>query len=328
MNLEWLAQAEKESGGLPAWWPVIALVVPLVITLIVALINRSGAIKVAKIQTEPKAAVPDLAQEVSRILGEELDKRLGPDQSTKAQEAFEQGRREADIAAKELLEKHAQTIHELQAQLAATQQESASQEPAGTAAVRLFNHGREVHLKGELAQAVGLYTAAILLDEEMSVTYYNRGNARFDLGQKAEALADYEKTAELDPASWQAVYNAGNTRYDLGQKEEAIRDYSESIRLNPSWPHAFYNRGNAKSDLGDLNGAISDYEAVIAMDPAFSAAFYNRACQLAKSGRGDAALESLRAAIELDPIRWRKEAKVDPDFDSIDQHPGFRALVD
>lgn len=328
MNLVWLAQAEKESGGLPPWWPVIALVVPLVITLIVALIQRSGAIRVAKIQTEPKVPAPDLSQEVSRILGEELDRRLGPGQSLKAQEAFENGRREADSAAKELLDRHEQTIHELQAQLAARQQEALGQEPAGTAAVRLFNHGREVHLKGDLAQAVGLYTAAILLDEGMSVAYYNRGNARFDLGQKTEALSDYERTAELDPASWQALYNAGNARFDLGQLEAAMQDYSAAIRLNPAWSAAFYNRGNAKSELGDSAGAILDYDAVIAIDAGFSAAHYNRACQLAKSGHGDAALESLKRAIELDAVRWKKEAKVDPDFDLIDQHPGFRALVD
>lgn len=81
---DWLAEAEKDGGGsLPAWWPIAALMVPLLVTLIVALIQRSGAVRAAQIAAQPK---PDMlppteviTEEVMRVLGEELDKRLGHD---------------------------------------------------------------------------------------------------------------------------------------------------------------------------------------------------------------------------------------------------------
>jgi hypothetical protein len=91
----------------------------------VAVIQMSGVVKSARIASEAKGAIPPekIAEEVARVLGTELDKRLGKEAVAGAQAAFAQGKEEAEAAARELIEAHERAIQDLQAQLAAREAE-------------------------------------------------------------------------------------------------------------------------------------------------------------------------------------------------------------
>lgn len=312
---------------MPAWWPIAAVVIPLVVAIIVAFIQMSGAVKSARIAADAKAAIPPdkIAEEVARVLGEELDKRLGTEAVAEAQAAFAKGREEAEIAAKELIEAHEKAIQELQAQLAARDAEPVGGQSEKLAAAMLYNAGFDAHKAGKLGEAIGLYSAAIKLDSAYAKAYYNRGNAKYDLGDKRGAIEDYDHTVELEPANFKALYNCGNAKSDLGDHEGAIPDYSEAIRLSPDFAHAFYNRGNSKSALGDGPGAAADYAEAVRLDPTFAAAYYNLACEAAKIGDGGSAIDNLQKALELDS-RWAKQARIDPDFAAISQSAEFESL--
>ncbi len=334
MGLEiWLAQAAEkaaekapQSEGLPAWWPIAALTIPLVVTLVVALLQMSSAVKVAKIQSgahqAAKAKPEEIAEQVLLVLGEELDKRIGPARMAEAQHAYAKGKEEAK---RELLEEHQQVIGELQAKLAARDKEPDGQKPEALGAAMLYNAGYDAHMAGKLGEAIGLYSAAILLDGSYAKAYYNRGNAKYDLGDKRGAIEDYDQALHHDPTDSRACYNCGNAKSDLGDFKGAIGDYNESIRLDPTFAHVYYNRGNAKAALGEGQPAIDDYDLSLTIDPTYAAAFYNKACEYAKLGAADQALINLKEAVRLDP-RWGQQAKVDPDFDSINETEAFRAL--
>ena len=328
--MEWLAQAPQEaSSALPAWWPIAAVVLPLLIAIIVAFIQMSGAVKSAKIAAESKAApVPTdvIAEEVARVLGAELDKRLGADQVADAQAAFEKGRREADIAAQEVIEAHRREISELQAQLEAKDAEPTGGRPEALAAAMLYNAGYDVQKLSNLGEAIGLYSAAIRLDPDYAKAFFNRGNAKFDMGDKRGSIEDYDQAVHLDPSMSRALYNCANAKADLGDHIGAIADYSEAIRLEPTYAHAYYNRGNSKVELGDPDGAVADYDRAIALDPNYAAAYYNKACEAAKAGDGLEAMEQLKLSIALDR-RWAMQAKGDPDFDAIGDSDAFREIV-
>lgn len=325
----WLAQSGQENRSLPAWWPIVALAVPLLVALIVAIIQATGAIKSAKIAAEAKAAIPPdkIAEEVARVLGEELDRRLGTETMAEAQAAFDRGRQEAEAAARDVIEAHERAIQELQAQLAARETEPVGGQSEKLAAAMLYNAGWDVHRAGTLGEAIGLYSAAIKLDPNYARAFYNRANAKYDMGDKRGAIEDYNEAFRLDPTDSKALYNCANAKSDLNNHRGAIEDYTESIRLDPTFAHAYYNRGNSKSALEDGPGATEDYQAAIRLDPTLAAAFYNIACEAAKVGDVDRAIESLRDAIELD-ARWAKPARTDPDFAQINDTSAFRALFD
>lgn len=326
----WVAQAAEKSGpGLPSWWPIAAFAIPLVVTLIVALIQMASSIRVAKIQAglvSAKPAPEAIAQQVLSVLGEELDRRLGPEQMSAAQTAYERGRQDSEEAARRLLEAHQERIVELQAQLATRDSAEAESLPEPQAAKKLYNAGHDAQRAGQLSEAIGMYTAAILLAPTYAKAYYNRANAKYDLGDKRGAIEDYDQAILHDPGDAMACYNCANAKFDLGDLQGAIADYSECVRLDPTYPHAYYNRGNAKAALGKREEAMADYERVLAIDPSYSAAHYNLGCQEALLSRPSEAIAHLRRAIDLDP-RWRVQAQGDHDLDSLHGVEAFETLM-
>jgi len=330
MDAGWLAQATAESGSaLPAWWPIAALVVPLVFAVVVAIIQMSAAIRAARITADARTpAIPTdaIAEEVAKVLGQELDRRLGSATMADAQAAFEQGRREAEVAAQAALDAHRQAIQELQAKLAARDAEPDGTKPEALAAAMLYNAGFDAQQAGILGEAIGLYSAAIRLDPTYAKAFYNRANAKFALGDFRAAIEDYDEAIRLDPTDARALYNCGNSKAEIGDHAGAIQDYSESIRIDPNYPHAYYNRANSKVALGDSSGGVEDYDRALTIDPDYAAAYYNKACEASKSGDGPQAIEHLRKAIAID-LRWKGQASHDPDFDPIAASDEFKNLI-
>lgn len=319
------------GSRLPEWWPVAAVLIPVVFTVIVALIQFFGSIKAAKItagaKAEPILPKEVIEQEVVRVLGVELDKRIGPQRMAEAQSAFEQGKLEAEESLKQVIESHQQTISQLQAQLAAKGAEQQDARPEQLAAAMLYNAGRDAHRPDNLGVAVGLYSAALQLDPTYQAAYYNRANAKYDLGDKQGAIRDYDEAIRLDPTDAKALYNCGNSKFDLGDYRGALYDYSEAVRIDPSFVNAYYNRGNAKAAMGQKEAAIADFEQVFKLDPTYSAAVYNIACEHAKAHEGEEALARLELAVKMDG-KWARKARLDPDFEALHEHPGFRELVE
>ena len=230
---------------------------------------------------------------VGRILGEELDKRLGPERVAEAQAAFDKGKQEAEEAAKPVLEARDLKSGKLEAQLAAKEAVPVGATPEALAAVILFNMGFEAQKAHRREEAVGLYAASILLDPTRPTGYYNRGVAKYDLGDKAGAIQDFDK----------------------------------AIELNPKDAAAYNNRGNAKSDLGDQAGAIPDYDKAIELDPKYARAYYNKARACAKANKNEMAVRNLETAIDLDR-KYHEIARACADFDSIRDYPAFKRLME
>lgn len=325
----WIGEVTQQNASLPPWWPIAVVVIPLVVAIIVAIIQMSGVVKSARIASEAKGAIPPekIAEEVARVLGTELDKRLGKEAVAGAQAAFAQGKEEAEAAARELIEAHERAIQDLQAQLAARDAEPVGGQSETLAAVMLYNAGLDAQKAGTLGEAIGLYSAAIKIDPKHAKAFYNRGNAKFAMGDKRAAIEDYDAALALDPNNFKALYNCGNAKSDLGEHEGAIQDYTEAIRLSPDFGHAYYNRGNSRSALGDGAGAMSDYEETVRLDPTFAAAYYNIACEAAKTGDEERSIANLRTAFDLDS-RWTKQARIDPDLASLVRSAEFAALFE
>ena len=78
------------------------------------------------------------------------------------------------------------------------------------------------------------------------------------------------------------------------------------------------------AERGDWEEAIRIHEEALAEQPKHPALLFNLACMEARGGRHLDAIAHLRQAVELEP-RWAKNAREDPDFDSIRREPGFPA---
>jgi len=200
---------------------------------------------------------------------------------------------------------------------------------------------------------------AIDLDPRLAMAWTNKGGALANLGQAEEGLEACEKAIDLDPELAQPWSNKGAILGKLGRDREAVKAYEKAIEIDPQNVNAWYRKGLALSKLDRTDEALKAYENAdelglksatlhIALarlyrkfgresERAESCKLahnlierendYTRACFEAVCGSADAALDLLRTALEKkqDTPEW---ARRDHDFESIQDDPRFKALLD
>ena len=70
---------------------------------------------------------------------------------------------------------------------------------AEKSAAQLLQAAGEAAAQGDSSESVRLATAAIKLDENISIAYYLRGREQFRLGKVKESVKDFDKHVELSP---------------------------------------------------------------------------------------------------------------------------------
>ena len=79
---------------------------------------------------------------------------------------------------------------------------------------------------------------------------------------------------------------------------------------------------------GDIEKAVRWAERAIAENPNDAAVLHNAACTFASIGEVDRALDILERRIRVSSTVNRGWIENDPDFDSLRDHPRFKALLD
>jgi len=87
------------------------------------------------------------------------------------------------------------------------------------------------------------------------------------------------------------------------------------------------NRGIILARAGRYTEALAECEQAINQDPKQESGYYGKACCYALQGEIRQAIDNLQKAIDIAPRRSRREAKQNPDFDSIRDDERFRALM-
>jgi tetratricopeptide (TPR) repeat protein len=96
-----------------------------------------------------------------------------------------------------------------------------------------------------------------------SLAYAMRALALSLKGDLAEALPDYDAAIKLDPASAMALNNRAWVYYRLNRLSEGLSDVERSLFLAPASPHAHDTRAHLHQALGERAAALRDYEQAI-----------------------------------------------------------------
>lgn len=202
---------------------------------------------------------------------------------------------------------------------------------------------------------------AIDLDSQSINALIERGVALSSLEQYEEAIASYQTATDIDPqfaGAWNclSVTLISLRRYDealiacdraleidskifdvlntkslvlslLKQFKEAIILIDKAVILEPQniWLKA--NRAIILARADRYNEAFIDCDLAIEQNPNHEIGYYAKACCHALQGEIELAIDNLQKAINIKPRLCRKEAKHNPDFDSIRDDKKFRALV-
>ncbi|MEM9097045.1 MAG: tetratricopeptide repeat protein [Pseudomonadota bacterium] len=161
--------------------------------------------------------------------------------------------------------------------------------------------GAALSAKGEYAEAVSKYEAAIALDPTLVPAHNNLGAAKAELGEFEEAIQHYDEALQIDPTYAQAHHNKANALRQQGQFDEAVGSYREAIRLNGQLADAHGNLGTCLIETGDLEAGLESLAQAVVLDPAKTDFARRRAQLLQGLSRLEEALDAYDLVIERDP---------------------------
>ncbi len=154
----------------------------------------------------------------------------------------------------------------------------------------------------DLDAAVQAFTAAIVLNPELTEAFVGRGDVYNDLGQFRRAFSDFDRAVQLDEESADAYRGRGVAGLNLGEVDDARSDLETSIELDPDNPAGYVELGLWHLAVeGDIVTAQAAIREAIERDPEYAEAYYINALVLQSQGQAEAAIDSFGAAIEIEP---------------------------
>jgi protein O-mannosyl-transferase len=146
-----------------------------------------------------------------------------------------------------------------------------------------------------------LWTHALAIDPNSSLTEYNLADALSRQGKPAEAIEHYRQALRIQPGYAEAHYNLGVTLAQQDRLAEAIEHYQEALKIRPGYAWALNNWGHALARQGRPAEAIERYRQALEILPDYAEALNNWGSALAQQGRPAEAIEHYRQALALRP---------------------------
>jgi tetratricopeptide (TPR) repeat protein len=155
--------------------------------------------------------------------------------------------------------------------------------------------------RGNVAEAMALFTDAIQREPQFAEAHNKLGVLLADQGRLVEAIPHYEAALRSKPSLAEARYNLGNALTAQGKLGEAIAQYHDALRLRPDDAATHNGLGSALDDQGRIDDAIAEYQQAIRLNPQFADAHNNLGAARAKQGKADAAILEFLEALKLNP---------------------------
>jgi TolB-like protein/Flp pilus assembly protein TadD len=183
-------------------------------------------------------------------------------------------------------------------------------------------------------EARGEFETALGLCDELFEAYYFYGRSCFAQGQFEKAADLFGQASEVNPCDFQALSLRGLCFRALGRETEARETFELSLQkiedhldLNPDDVRAVYMKAGSLYGLGKYAGSLEWSERALAMDPEEPSVLYNVACNYALLKETDKAIDCLDKAFRkgFGHFEWMEN---DPDFDSVREHPRFKAMME
>ena len=154
---------------------------------------------------------------------------------------------------------------------------------------------------GDLPRAAALISAAIKLSSHSSESFFNRARVYEGLGQPDAALQDYRVAVSLNPSNPQAWLALGHLLVRLQMWSEALHSFEQAVGLDKNNPAGHYMAGSVQSRLGHLQAARQSFLRAIHINPRHTDACCSLGGVLKALGCYEQALLSYNTAFELDP---------------------------
>jgi tetratricopeptide (TPR) repeat protein len=190
-----------------------------------------------------------------------------------------------------------------------------------------FNLGTVLSRLERYDEALKISKKAIDIDPKSINAYIVRGDLQKELGKYEEAFSTCNQATEIEPNNSDLLSTQALTLSFLKDFTKAIALIDRAINLKPKKILYKANRGIILARAGRYTEAFAECDRAIERDPNHVGGYYAKACCHALQGEVELAIDNLQKAIDIKPRLCRREAKHNPDFDSILDDERFQELV-
>ncbi|UNU27082.1 TPR end-of-group domain-containing protein [Microcoleus vaginatus] len=168
---------------------------------------------------------------------------------------------------------------------------------------------------------------AIEIDPENPNYYAIKSHSLRYLRRYNEAIISEKKAIQINTKSSDFYNNQSLSLSLIGDYPAAINSCDRAIQLGGNKPLLLVNKGIVFSRAGEYSQAMKLFDGVIRKHPEKEEGYYGKACCYARQGDTEQAIAALQRAIEIAPRRCCREARSNPDFDSLRNDEQFISLV-
>ncbi|MBD1878113.1 tetratricopeptide repeat protein [Coleofasciculus sp. FACHB-T130] len=190
-----------------------------------------------------------------------------------------------------------------------------------------LNRGSALVSLGRYEEAIASCDKALAIKPDIPEAWENRGIALRNLGRYNEAIISCDKALAIKPDYPGALSYKGLVLSLLGRYDEAIANQEKALKLQPEEPVLWVNHGIVLARSGSYEEGLASCDKALELQPNDESGYYGKACCYALQSDSYMAIENLQQAINLNSPRCRREAKTNPDFDSIRSDLRFQALM-
>jgi adenylate cyclase len=194
--------------------------------------------------------------------------------------------------------------------------------------------GRVLTSEGRYDEALVEIDAALRLGPESFEVNSAAARLYFTQRRLPEAVRYYEKAAALMETDFSSVSLLMTCYKALGESEKfrdaARRTLARAEKITTQEPDNGLALGYvvwSLCTLGEAERAKDLAKRAMLLDPDNLTMLYNFGCAFTELGEPDVALDLLGPVFERDAAETINWAKVDPDLDSLRQHPRFKAMM-
>jgi tetratricopeptide (TPR) repeat protein len=167
-----------------------------------------------------------------------------------------------------------------------------------TEAVRKCRQARDAYDKGQVQEAIKLYTEAIEINPQYAEAYYQRAQLYKELKHWDKRMADINSTLAMNPKHLGALRDRAGDFFYKGKYLDAELDYSTAIKADRHNWKDYYMRGRCRAAQQHDETAMKDFNRAIEEWQKAYSAYYERGKLYRRLGRDKRAEKDFNSTIE------------------------------
>ena len=193
--------------------------------------------------------------------------------------------------------------------------------------------GLAVSLSRRYEEAEKEFNTALELNSNLFEAYYFYAINCFLQGRYEKAIELFKEAGRVNPEDYQSPCYLAFVYKTIGQLDkmkpilqEALSKVEQQLALNPDDSRAIYLGGGVLIRMGEKQKAMEWVRRLAATERDEPYLLYGIACLYALTEKVEESVYYLKKAVEAG-YAHRQYLEKDSDFDSIREHPGYKALI-